>query len=214
MSQAPFQLIEFLRPLLVTRLVNVHDHWVERVGAYQFQPQGLKMAPLLDEAQQWVSRTAFLQANLSPEHIIAAVEKLPKREFQILEGRSQGKVYKELAFELGISITRVRTLYLKGIKRCFQFVLEADSLDQLEFEPQLGGLALEDFTSEGRVRRIWQVVEAILRQRLGRGSHMALQRLKVEVTATDPQVLHSEIADWLKQNFSQLTANQFVKALG
>lgn len=216
MREPLYPLIEYLRPLMVTRLVNTHDRWVERLDAYQFQPHGINASPLIEEAQEWVGRTAYLQMNLSPEQIIAAVERLPKRELQILEGRSQGRVYKELAYELGISITRVRTLYLKGIKRCFQYILETSVPDQDEAETLVKTLPvvpMEDLTLNGKLRQIWRITEAILAQRLGRGSHMALQRLKVEIVANNPEVLAAEIEHWLKHNFSEMTAEQFVKAL-
>lgn len=211
MRESPYLLIEYLRPLMVSRLVNVHDRWVERLDAYQFQPYGVDNKPLVEEAQQWVSRTAHIQMNLSPEHILSAVEKLPKRELQILEGRSQGRVYKELAYEFGISITRVRTLYLKGVKRCFQYILDT-AIPDLD-EPQTFTLAPQDLSASGKVRQIWRVTEAILQQRLGRGSQMAIQRLRVEIIATDPELLASEIEQWLKHNFSQMTAEQFTRAL-
>jgi hypothetical protein len=86
--------------------------------------------------------------------------------------------------------------------------------DQIEASPSwLETDLLQDPNPGADLRLIWQVTQGILRQRLGRGSQLAFKRLQVEFSETDPEVLIAEIKDWLRTQFSDLTAQQFERTL-
>jgi hypothetical protein len=211
-NTAFYPLAEYLYPLLSKRLASEGSYWHSRVKAHQQLPHSGAFL----EARWWVERIEYLREHLSQGQITEILQQLPEREVSVMWQRSQGRRCKDVAQELGVNVTLVKTWYGRGLKRCFTFLLGSQ-------KPDLEGLIYspgpKTFLNESRElcaasQRIWQVADVVVRQRLGQGTKVVLARLKPELAHLDPGHLDAQIEQWLSHNFSEVVAAQFRSLLG
>jgi DNA-directed RNA polymerase specialized sigma24 family protein len=103
--------------------VNAGSYWRERLEQYQLQPDQGSAAVL--EVHRRVRRIEDLIGQFSPQHIEPLVKRLPEREVWVMVGRSEGRIYQDMARELGVTVGLVRTLYGRGLKRCISYLLDS-----------------------------------------------------------------------------------------
>lgn len=220
MNTVFYSLAKYLHPLLIKRLVSAGSYWRNRLEAHQdslySQPSGAFL-----EAWWWVNRIEDIRQHLSVAQLATMLQKIPEREVWVMWGRSQGRIFKDMAHEMGVNISLVKTLYGRGLKRCTTLVLESQRPDLSWFAYEAKPVVQKLQTSNqcqglltASAQRVWQVTEAVLRQRLGKGTKVVLERLQAELAPVEPDHLDVHIEHWLSLHFSRVASAQFRELLG